>query len=468
MDADSLTKLNNSIAQYLLSENDSSDMDGWTVSENTVAGRGLIATKNYNPGEVIFMDVPLIKSPRVLLNNEANKNLICAVCFQNGPLQACSGGCRWPVCNTKCAKSKLHTVECAYIRCLRPNSSSSEWSIGLYNAVAAVRGLTMFKEGSYNYFYNTLQKNTTVKPVFEVEELKKNVKSKLNQKDEVIMQTVCKIMDANAFEVVINQVTSLRGLYPVASFMNHSCVPNTMHNFDNKLRMVVKASVPIKKNQEITTSYTHLIWSTPLRQHHLLVSKQFLCTCFRCRDPKEFGTELAALNCTKINCHGRILSVNPLDKAAVWQCKVCSKLVSDTEVAILHKTVGSLLTKMYTFHPKTIDAFIEKNNINKNSPFAVDLKLQFVWKTNNSKMTLEQLIYKENSCIDILNLIQKLNLGKCRLMVNKELFEVMNEKRKRYSWDPQTLQVFEKKMNILKEEFTTILNESIRSIKNEE
>lgn len=125
--------------------------------------------------------------------------------------------------------------------------------------------------------------------IIQVEQLKKNVGVKLKEEDEQIMIATCKIMDANCFETITNRndnLISLKGLYPVASFMNHRCIPNTMHNFNGKLQMIVKASLPIYKGQEITTTYTRSVWPTPLRQNHLLTSKQFLCTCARCSDPK--------------------------------------------------------------------------------------------------------------------------------------------------------------------------------------
>lgn len=112
---------------------------------------------------------------------------------------------------------------------------------------------------------------------------------KLDEEDEQIMITTCNIMDANCFEIITHhqdKMISLRGLFPIASFMNHSCVPNTMHNFNENFSMIIKASLPIYKGQEITTTYTNLIWPTSLRQSHLLMSKQFLCVCIRCRDPE--------------------------------------------------------------------------------------------------------------------------------------------------------------------------------------
>lgn len=111
---------------------------------------------------------------------------------------------------------------------------------------------------------------------------------KLEEDDEQIMKTICNIMDANCFETITNRnnnLISLKGLYPVAAFMNHCCVPNTMHNFNEHFQMIVKAALPIYKGQEITTTYTHLTWPTLLRQNHLVTSKQFVCACKRCRDP---------------------------------------------------------------------------------------------------------------------------------------------------------------------------------------
>lgn len=124
--------------------------------------------------------------------------------------------------------------------------------------------------------------------------MKRNISTKLDKEDEQIMINICKIMDANCFETITtrnNNLISLKGLYPVASFMNHCCVPNTMHNFNEKCHMIVKASLPIRKGQEITTTYTNSIWPTTLRQNHLLTSKQFICTCNRCCDP-EVSTHL--------------------------------------------------------------------------------------------------------------------------------------------------------------------------------
>lgn len=129
--------------------------------------------------------------------------------------------------------------------------------------------------------------------------MKKHISTQLEIADEQIMTATCKIMDANCFETIKNHhnsSTSLKSLYPVAAFMNHCCMPNTMHNFNEKLQMIVIASLPIRRGQEITTSYTNLIWPTSLRQNHMLTSKQFICTCKRCCDPEVGDYKLSLID----------------------------------------------------------------------------------------------------------------------------------------------------------------------------
>lgn len=40
-------------------------------------------------------------------------------------------------------------------------------------------------------------------------------------------------------------------------------------------------------------------------------------------------------------------------------------------------------------------------------------------------LNLEQLLNKEKSCVELLNLVQKLGLGQCRLLGNYQLFNLI-------------------------------------------
>ena len=60
------------------------------------------------------------------------------------------------------------------------------------------------------------------------------------------------------------------------------------------------------------------------RRQHLKESKFFDCVCERCRDPSELGSYAGALVCSKC-LSGNILSTNPLDPNANWQCDRAKK-----------------------------------------------------------------------------------------------------------------------------------------------
>ncbi len=112
----------------------------------------------------------------------------------------------------------------------------------------------------------------------------KEIGGDISNEEEHFMRQCCRAMDANAYEVRKGNV-SLRGLYPMASTMNHSCTPNTFHTFGENFRMIIKASTAISIGAEVTTSYSPLLLGTQARRIFLSKTKQFDCECQRCRDP---------------------------------------------------------------------------------------------------------------------------------------------------------------------------------------
>lgn len=109
---------------------------------------------------------------------------------------------------------------------------------------------------------------------------------------------ICGIIDVNALE--INQDAEISALYPTAYLMEHNCVPNTCHSFENVsegYKITIRAALPIQKGDHISTMYTHALWGTQARREHLRETKYFSCTCKRCSDPEELGTNFSALLC---------------------------------------------------------------------------------------------------------------------------------------------------------------------------
>lgn len=77
----------------------------------------------------------------------------------------------------------------------------------------------------------------------------------------------------------------LRGLYPLGALLNHECTPNTRHSYDPRGRMLIRAARPVAAGEELTVTYSALLWGSPARRQHLLRTKHFLCGCSRCKDP---------------------------------------------------------------------------------------------------------------------------------------------------------------------------------------
>lgn len=90
------------------------------------------------------------------------------------------------------------------------------------------------------------------------------------------------MIDVNALEINRDEIVS--ALYYFGCLMEHSCVCNTVHTFEDaskSYQITVRAGVPIKKGDHITTSYTHVLWGTQARRKHLWETKYFWCTCPR-------------------------------------------------------------------------------------------------------------------------------------------------------------------------------------------
>lgn len=92
------------------------------------------------------------------------------------------------------------------------------------------------------------------------------------------------IVKTNALPLGTN--ASEGGLFPEASRINHACVPNCQHTWnDNIGEETIHAVRPISKGEEITISYAD-IGTFENRRRHLKKSFGFDCTCELCSLPE--------------------------------------------------------------------------------------------------------------------------------------------------------------------------------------
>lgn len=92
----------------------------------------------------------------------------------------------------------------------------------------------------------------------------------------------------------------------------------------------VRAQVSISKGEDITTQYMKSMKPTFARRPVLRSNWYFDCSCERCEDPRELGSMVSALLCTRPApspgkaCAGPVLSSQPTRGDSHWQCHKCS------------------------------------------------------------------------------------------------------------------------------------------------
>ncbi|KAJ8680302.1 hypothetical protein QAD02_016089 [Eretmocerus hayati] len=88
-------------------------------------------------------------------------------------------------------------------------------------------------------------------------------------------------------------------------------------------------SIPCR-GDHLSTTYTHVLWSTRARHEHLRETKYFSCICSRCADPTELGSHLGSLKCP---CgKGWMTPEQPLQPDSDWSCDQCPGMLSSSEV----------------------------------------------------------------------------------------------------------------------------------------
>lgn len=166
--------------------------------------------------------------------------------------------------------------------------------------------------------------------------------------------------------------------------MNHQCIPNVRYNFDDQQIMMVYAARPIKKDEEIFTSYLQLLWSTLSRRLQLKATKDFMCACPRCSDATECGTYISALKCSKLDCRsGRLLPVDALNIGSPWQCDKCDVKLEFKKVSRIQDVLSSVILKLKEKGLRNMQDFLKNTMpdiLPGNNEYVLELKLFVIWR----------------------------------------------------------------------------------------
>jgi hypothetical protein len=142
-----------------------------------------------------------------------------------------------------------------------------------------------------------------------------------------------------------------RGVYAIASMLNHSCRPNVCVSFDNRGVLVARAIRDLKEGEEATHCYGPQQGSAPLsqRRQELESCYHFSCTCQACCEEEnimEGGCRMLAFACPLDECRGRGGWICGLEDSCTYAhrhgraaCQQCGHIV---DTAVLSKAANAV------------------------------------------------------------------------------------------------------------------------------
>ncbi|XP_067640610.1 SET domain-containing protein SmydA-8 isoform X2 [Eurosta solidaginis] len=395
----------------------------WHVTDSAISGRGVYARRDIKRGELIFREHTLLNGPTASKDTLLNTCIVCFRLLEEQPIEKvlCAAGCSLPVCVT-CQQSEQHARECKLFRYWVPKDTTriNPYSLRI---VSVMRCYFLSREK--RKLLLSMQANSDKYYLREVERAALCFENFPKDKETLgfFYRTVC-VYNTNAFEgrsIVDGYETAVRALFALAGLMNHNCTPNASHQFADGQTIVVTAARDIAQSEEITMTYTKILWNTFGRQLFLRATKHFICKCKRCLDPTENGTYLSALFCREQGCKGIVIPVETKTLQPHWRCLTCETIFPHTKMAryqdfalntINNRINSSTVHELITFINEMCPRFCPPSNY-----VLVEAKLNVIWRMSRLKddFTEDEMQHRDRYRAEILEILEKLGAGDCTL-----------------------------------------------------
>ncbi|XP_031629663.1 SET domain-containing protein SmydA-8-like isoform X2 [Contarinia nasturtii] len=427
-------------------------MISFQIKEKKIVGRYATATKALTAGSVVFEEAPFVIGPN------PDSTAICLECY--APVDGTIYGtrcnkCGWPMCD-ECklnSSRKNHSKECELFvqNKVKFHNLSTPHQICLQLDCITPLRICLEKEVnaerwkneiSKMEFHSEIRKNSKIWNADKINVVG-YLQGPLKLKDrfsEDLIQQACGILEVNAFEARTAKGHKVRGIYPNAAVLAHSCVPNTTHSIlpSKDYKLVMRTSINVKEGEELLTTYTHILSGTRERQNNLKKGKFFICKCERCTDASELGTNFSSLLCKKCE-DGVILPTNPLDETAEYKCQKCSFMTPGSAVQSLIKTIDGEIAQLQEIETTIENIKLCENVFTKYSKILhsnhfllISLKENLIdmygWhlsnQIDNDAVVFECLDRKIALCREVLNVVSILQpgLNRARAMLIYEIY----------------------------------------------
>eukprot|EP00096_Caligus_rogercresseyi_P012657 TRINITY_DN5373_c0_g1_i1.p1 TRINITY_DN5373_c0_g1~~TRINITY_DN5373_c0_g1_i1.p1 ORF type:complete len:578 (-),score=111.95 TRINITY_DN5373_c0_g1_i1:77-1810(-) len=327
-----------------LHEDENGDSYPFSIHFNEEVGRYMVASRDIQPGEIIFQEEPLAYGP----NHSSLPT--CMECMRRVEEPFLCLRCNLPLCDEMCGFGEEHAKECSVFSKIKPKLSVKSMNARdpIYWSITTVRALTLKKTDPERY--SIIKRMMDHNPEHEKagdywEEYKKHVVQflldncpSLGSSAEEILHIIG-VLDVNSVKIHGPNTDGDRldmypghALYPLTSLLSHSCSSNSKTILKVDYSTECRAVVRIPAGQEITKQYVSPLETTNQRRSRISNNWFFDCKCDRCRDPTENGSYVSATRCLKCTGDGTVLPRNPLDPKSEWTCDQCSFITNGESV----------------------------------------------------------------------------------------------------------------------------------------
>ena len=297
----------------------------YTVRYDDHVGRYVVASRDIKQGEVIFGErEPLVVGP----NHECPP--LCLQCLDPCDLSNVCPGCGYPMCSDQCCSDHQTTEECQLLsRAAAPVFSDGSRSEA-YHVILPLRLLITERQDPAKSRLAQLfmdHREDRLKSQYWPycqEVIVPFIKNILPDTSEDDINRAIGILEVNCYEVKNWISFGVRGFYPLASLLSHSCVANckTVWQSEAPFGHRTIAVRDIKQGEEILTSYLRSSMCSLTRRRAIREGWYFDCKCRRCCDRTELGTHCNTLLCGDCGS-GHVMPRDPLDYDTVWDCDKC-------------------------------------------------------------------------------------------------------------------------------------------------
>ena len=343
----------------------------WRVSEEEDKGRIMVTTRRVRAGETLFMEEPIVHGP------SQTGAPVCLTCYAPVTLDYCCARCGYPMCDDTCATSTCHVSECEILsRAGRP-VFDDQGETEAYHCILPLRLLLLSTQDKERFSFadHLMDHEEERRGSDDWKTTERTIVDHLVNKcragdiegftvDQV--RRAVGVLEVNCYEVYsfIEKLGStsagLRGCYPAASLLSHSCVANSRHVWGTSppYTNTCIATVDLEPGTEVVTSYVHPTTCSLTRRPKLLAGWYFECGCERCCSRSELDTHHNTLRCPAC-AQLTMLPTNHLSLGSDWSCESCGHEMEEKHVVSLVRDLHEKIREITDNNKYDVSAWLQ-------------------------------------------------------------------------------------------------------------